>query len=170
MDQQLLFHRVDPSLHFDNVEGLLSYIYYLTSNENALEGTPVDYDSKELLEFHKGKSVLKIDKYISCCVPAADLEFVLESQGIMNYDCFIDPEFNFKHGVILAQLTQSDCRKDLQDARRYLPHSSHRVVAGSCVEFRLRPSMVRACSANVPSLIWTFTVSVCLGSPCGGCS
>lgn len=59
----------------------------------------VDYDSKELLDLHRGKSVLKLDKYISCAIPTPDLEFVFESQGIMEYDSFLDPEFQFKHGI-----------------------------------------------------------------------
>jgi hypothetical protein len=59
----------------------------------------VDYDSKELLDVHKGKSVLKLDKYISCAIPSPDLEFILESQGIMEYDSFLDPEYQFKHGI-----------------------------------------------------------------------
>jgi len=96
LDQQLLIQ--DPTrLHFKNVSSLLSYIYYLTSNH--LTKREVDYDSKELLAVHKGKSVLKLDKYISCAIPSPELEFVLESIGIMNYDCYLDPEFNWKHGI-----------------------------------------------------------------------
>jgi hypothetical protein len=100
LQQQGLFDDApkDPSkLHFDSIGSLLSYFNYLTSTKNQLR--EVDYDSKELLQVHQGKSVLKIDKYIGCALPAPDLEFILESQGIMDYDAYLDPEFNFKHGI-----------------------------------------------------------------------
>jgi len=87
---------LNHGLHFKNLSSFISYIYYLTSSSANSE---VDYDSKELLELHKGKSVLKVDKYLSCAIPSPELEFVLESQGILNYEAFLDPEFNWKHGI-----------------------------------------------------------------------
>ena len=95
MGQLELLHD-SSQLHFKNISSLLSYIYYLTSNKKQIN--EVDYDSKELLEVHKGKSVLKLDKYLSCCIPSSELEFVLESQGIMEYDTFLGPDYQFKHG------------------------------------------------------------------------
>ena len=105
---------VDPSLHFDSIESLLSYIYYLTSNHLPNE---VDYDSKELLEVHKGKSILKIDKYLRCAVPSPELEFILESKGIQNYESYLDPDFNFKHGIcdnegIISEVFSPDIKGD----------------------------------------------------------
>jgi hypothetical protein len=69
------------------------------------------------LEVHKGKSVLKIDKYLSCAVPSPELEFVLESKGIQNYEAYLDPEFNFKHGIcdnegVISEIFSPDIKGD----------------------------------------------------------
>lgn len=116
--------KLDTGLHFDNLDSFISYIYYLTSKKSqhgnykeklgenylnnefcdAVQNSFVgefDYDSKELLDCHIGNCVLKIDKYIRCAIPTSELEFILESRGIHNYEAFMDPSFNWKHSICL---------------------------------------------------------------------
>ena len=48
------------------------------------------------MEAHKNKSIFLVDRYIYCAIPTPDLEFLLESQGIFNYNADLE---GFKHSV-----------------------------------------------------------------------
>lgn len=85
-------------LHFDNLRSFLSYLEYL-SDTHLRSGVVADFDSSLLKKCHSGNSVLLVDKYVNCAVPSVDLEFILESQGIQDYEAYLDPDFNFKHSI-----------------------------------------------------------------------
>lgn len=88
-DQQTLF----PSTTVGNndssprdLPSLLSYLEYLTDNKNLV----CDFDSPDLQKSHENKSTLLLNDYISCTIPSHQLEFLLESQGIMDYGCTLE--------------------------------------------------------------------------------
>lgn len=101
MRQELLAQDpiVDSKLHFDNLGGFLSYLEYLTSNKIKFNEIKADHDSDSLKNCHIGNSVLLVDKYVNCSIPSPDLEFLLESQGIVDYEAYLDPEYQFSHSI-----------------------------------------------------------------------
>jgi len=59
----------------------------------------VEHGSSLLMAAHKNKSSLFVDKYINCVIPDPQLEFLLESIGIMEYDADLVPGREFKYSV-----------------------------------------------------------------------
>lgn len=146
------------TLHFSNIDSFISYIYYLTSKKDNGRTTGrdfnvFDYDSPELLACHSGKSVLKVDKYIRCCVPSVDLEFILESSGISDYSCFLDPDYNFKHSVCTLEGVISEIFSPAISGDHFNPYIRFK----SCVS-----SSSRSCSLLM-DLVGLETVDTDLG-------
>lgn len=75
----------DPKnkLSFKNLDSFCSYVQYLTA-EGISEKHK--FNDSELLKAHSGNSSLLIDKYVLCSIPTVQLEFLLESRGIFNYN------------------------------------------------------------------------------------
>ena len=93
----ILQEKPDPNLIKEQtLDSFLSYLEYLTDNKTQFAGETAKFDSSTLLDSHKDKSILLVDKYLSCAVPSAQLEFLLESQGIMDYNADLD---GFKHSI-----------------------------------------------------------------------
>jgi len=92
---------IQPSnkLHFDNLESFCTYLEYLPDTQIANNCVTADFNSLSLKNCHIGNSILLVDRYVDCSIPSVDLEFLFESQGISNYEAFLDPEFNFKHSI-----------------------------------------------------------------------
>jgi len=107
-------------IYLKTISELLNYIqplldfkkdhYRLGVQDNKALEAP--HGSSLLMTAHKNKSSLFIDKYISCTIPDPQLEFLLESIGIMEYnaDLVRDREFKYtvcedKEGVISELFT-----------------------------------------------------------------
>lgn len=98
--QQLSLVKDPPNLFKEqNLESLLSYVQYLTSNKN-IECKTAGFDSSTLIDTHKGKSVFLVDKYVNCAIPSVSLEFLLESQNIWNYNAGLN---GFTHRICVNE-------------------------------------------------------------------
>lgn len=90
MKQQCLFSELDttpsPNIDFTTIESFLSYLEYLTDNKNCINTTEGSFGDDSLLDSHKNRSILLVDKYVKCAVPSSQLEFLFESLGIYEYD------------------------------------------------------------------------------------
>jgi len=99
MPQELLLQQEKHGSNYipeQNIDSLISYVQYLADNKTQFDGKEVKFDSSLLLDCHKGRSVFLVDKYLTCAVPSAQLEFLLESQGIMEYGASLD---GYKHSI-----------------------------------------------------------------------
>ena len=99
MQQDLLIQQEKPDPNIipeQNIDSLISYVQYLADNKTVFDGKEAKFDISLLLDSHKGRSVFLVDKYLNCAVPSAQLEFVLESQGIMEYGASLD---GYKHSI-----------------------------------------------------------------------
>jgi len=89
----------DPTTkHLKTLDSLLCYVQHL-SDSFSRTSVLCDYDSKRLLNAHFDKSSLFIDKYIQSAIPDVQLEFLFESQGIMEYSAWLDSDKKYKHVV-----------------------------------------------------------------------
>ncbi len=80
---------------FSDLDSLYSYFKHLSDNKI----NSVDYDSKELRKAHFGNSNLVFDKHFGCVYPDSQLEYIFESQNIMDYSAWLVEGKEFKHTV-----------------------------------------------------------------------
>lgn len=105
-------------LEFTNLNDFCSYVQYLTADKGIFSNTTEGYKEKcsltkygifeakkakygdsLLLNAHKSKSSLLIDKYVLCSIPDVQLEFLFESRGIFNYNAELASPDAFKRYI-----------------------------------------------------------------------
>jgi hypothetical protein len=102
-DENIQPHLINPK----NIHDYLSYVHILTSNTFLHECT---FGDSKLESLHLGKSILFNSKYISCCVPSPQLEFILESQGIYEYEAELK---GFSHSICSRSIDGVDYISDV---------------------------------------------------------
>jgi len=82
----------NPTL--DEVHRYFKYLIDVKKNQKK-----EDFGSSRLLDAHKGKTSLIFDKYFSCAIPNLQLEYILQSLGINDYDAWLDHGREFNHSI-----------------------------------------------------------------------
>ena len=100
----------------------VSYVQYTTSSVSVNSKKYKFYDS-ELLDSHRGKSILLLDKYILTAIPDPQLEFLLENQNIYNFNAdWYDFGNRFKLSVCVHDSEYSEILTPNIRAERYNPY------------------------------------------------